>query len=546
MDELIGKAFGPYTIVEKIGEGGMAVVYKGYQESLNRYVAVKVLRGELARDQQFIARFRREALASGGLNHPNILHVYDAGVAHGVYYIVMDYAQAGSLKDLMVRGPLDPERAMSIAAQVADALDYAHRQGLVHRDVKPTNILLTSEGRPLLGDFGIAKVLYETSKLTRTGTSIGTPDYMAPEQIQGEAVDGRTDLYALGIVLFEMLTGRVPFRATTPAALLYKHVNEPPPPLRSLGIEAPAWLQAVLDRALAKHPQDRFQRGSQFAQALRQQYVPGVAQRPPTRREDGRARRPTPPPSERRRATPPPTAVASGGGGLVWILVAAIAVVFLAVVGVGAALLLGGPRQPEQTKGPGVVTMVVTSQVVTQVVTAAPGGPTATLVAVSTAAPRPTEAATAPPPTNTPPPPTRTPIPPPTAAPAYDISSLKADITDLRFFEGPYTLPDRDERNYTTRFARSEARYINYELNLKFPAPGERRDFQVEAVYYQPDGSELARFTADYHLEADWTTSWHAKGWGWDDPGKWPTGQYWVELYVDGQLIGTGTFEVVG
>jgi predicted Ser/Thr protein kinase len=538
MDELIGKAFGPYTIVEKIGEGGMAVVYKGYQESLNRYVAVKVLRGELARDQQFIARFRREALASGRLNHPNILHVYDAGVAHGVYYIVMDYARGGSLKELIVRGPLDPERAISITAQVADALDYAHRQGLVHRDVKPTNILLTSEGRPLLGDFGIAKVLHETSKLTRTGTSIGTPDYMAPEQIQGEEVDGRTDLYALGIVLYEMLTGRVPFLANTPAALLYKHVNEPPPPLRSLGVDAPGWLQAVLDKALAKRPQDRFQRGSRLAQALRQQSLPGVAERPST------SRRPSPPPSARRRRTPAPTSAAggrtarAGGGGLIWILAGAIAVVLLVVVGIGAALVLGNSGQPGQTKGPAVVTMVVTSQVVTQVVTSAPGGPTATLVALNTAAPLPTE-------TDTPAPlPTHTPVPQPTAMAAYDIPSLRADITDLRFFEGPYNLPARDERTYATRFARSEARYINYELNLKFPAPGERKDFQVEAVYYQPDGSELARFAADYHVEADWTTSWHAKGWGWDDPGKWPTGMYQAELYVDGQVIATGSFEV--
>jgi tRNA A-37 threonylcarbamoyl transferase component Bud32 len=543
MDELVGKAFGPYTIVERIGEGGMAVVYKGYQESLNRYVAIKVLRGELAHDQQFITRFRREALAAAKLNHPNLLHVYDAGVAHGVYYIVMDYAPGGTLKELMMRGPMDPERAASIVAQVADALDYAHRQGLVHRDVKPTNILFTLDGRPQLTDFGIAKALYETTQLTRTGTSIGTPDYMAPEQIQGQPVDGRTDLYSLGIVLYEMLSGQVPFRGSTPVAVLYKQVNEAPPPLRSLNILIPGWLEAVLDKAVAKRPQDRFQSGSELAQALRQQYIPGAAV------DSFAARRATPPPAERRaapspaRPAPPVPGSRPGGRsrglGPVPILLGAIAVVLVAMVGVGAVLLLGdlGPKQVDEGS-PAVVTMVVTSQVVTQVVTVAPSGLKATSIPVwtDTPLPRPATATTVPP--------TSTPRPVPTQTPVWDIPSLQANVSELRFFEGPYTMPPHDERQYTTRFASSSTRYINYELNLEFPEPGRYIEFQVEAVYYQPDGSELTSFTADYHLEADWTTSWHAKGWGWDDPGQWSVGTYYVELYVDGQLIATGAFEV--
>jgi serine/threonine protein kinase len=528
MDELIGKAFGPYVVVERIGEGGMAVVYKGYQESLNRYVAIKVLRGELASDQQFIARFRREALAAAKMNHPNILHVYDAGVAYGVYYIVMDYAQGGTLKDLILRGPMDPERAASIIAQVADALDYAHREGLIHRDVKPTNILLTIDGRPVLTDFGIAKALYETTQLTRTGTSIGTPDYMAPEQIQGQPVDGRTDLYALGIVLYEMLSGRVPFRGSTPVAVLYKQVNEMPPPLRSLGIEVPAWLESVLDKAVAKRPRDRFQRGREFAQALHQQSIPAVAGEPPV------SRRVTPSREERRPATPSkrpiraaperrPTAK-SRGPGLVLILLGAIALVFLALVGVGAALLMGNSGQKQGADAsPAVVTMVVTSQIVTRVVTSAPPEPTTTPV----------------------PAPKDTPVPPtPTLAAVWDIPSLRATVTELRFFEGGYDMPPRDARQYGTRFAQAEARYIDYELNLEFPAPGRPVDFEVMAVYYGPDGTELDRFSAEYRLEADWTTSWHAKGWGWDDPGKWSTGAHRVELYVDDALIASGTFEI--
>jgi tRNA A-37 threonylcarbamoyl transferase component Bud32 len=274
MDGLIGQTIGPYKITAKIGEGGMAVVYKGYQQSLNRYVAIKVLRSELAQDEQFVTRFRREALAVAELSHPNILHVYDAGVAHGMYYIVMAYVDGGSLRDLIAQGPMEMDYAVSMAAQLADALDHAHRQGIVHRDVKPNNVLITRDGRPLLTDFGIAKALNETQALTRTGTSIGTPEYMAPEQIQGQKVDGRTDIYALGIVLYEMLVGWAPFSATTPVAALYKQVNEPPPPLRQANISVPDWLDAVVIKALAKRPQDRYQHSGEFAEALRQRRAP--------------------------------------------------------------------------------------------------------------------------------------------------------------------------------------------------------------------------------------------------------------------------------
>jgi tRNA A-37 threonylcarbamoyl transferase component Bud32 len=271
MDELIDKAFGPYVVVEKINEGGMAVVYKGYQESLNRYVAIKVLRGELAQDREFIARFRREALAVARLSHPNILHVYDAGLAHGVYYIVMDYVEGGSLKDLIKKeGPLDVERAVSIAMQLAEALDCAHQQGLVHRDVKPSNVLMTRTGRPLLTDFGIARVVHESTRLTRTGTSIGTPEYMSPEQAQGKPTDARTDIYALGIVLYEMLSGQVPFTAETPMAVLYKQVGSAPAPLREVIPGIPAWLENVVDRALAKDPVQRFQTAAEVVAALQQ------------------------------------------------------------------------------------------------------------------------------------------------------------------------------------------------------------------------------------------------------------------------------------
>ncbi len=365
MDGLTGKAFGPYKVLEKIGEGGMGVVYKGFQESLGRYVAIKVLRGELAQDEQFIARFRREALAVAKLSHPNILHIFDTGAAHGTYYIGMDYVDGGSLSDLISRGPLDAETAVSIAAQVADALDYAHSQSLIHRDVKPANVLLTREGRPLLTDFGIARALDASTRLTRTGTQIGTPEYMAPEQAQGEQVDGRTDIYALGIVLYEMLTGWAPFSASTPMATLYKQVNAPLPPLRQTKAAVPTWLESVVKKSLAKRPQDRFQRASEFAAALRRRPaaskaqplpVPPVGLQPPPRRT-------TPAPSERQRKRNP-----------VPLLLGAIGILLLVLAASGAYLALSGAGEKQKVADlPIVVTHVVTpEQVVTVVITSVP------------------------------------------------------------------------------------------------------------------------------------------------------------------------------
>jgi serine/threonine-protein kinase len=348
MNDLVGQNIGPYQITGKIGEGGMAVVYKGFQQSLNRYVAVKVLRSELAQDEQFVERFRREALAVADLSHPNILHVYDAGVVQGLYYIVMAYVDGGSLKDVIGQGPMDVEMSVSIAAQMADALEHAHKRGLVHRDVKPNNILMTRDGRPLLTDFGIAKAVHESQGLTRTGTSIGTPEYMAPEQIQGQKVDGRTDLYALGIVLYEMLVGWAPFSSTTPVAALYKQVNEPPPPLRQANINVPDWLEAVTNKALAKRPQDRYQTGAELAAALRQRRVPAQASTAPMP-----SAKPVPSPQplkkpveEKRR------------GGAAPILIIAIVLLFVAVAAAAVILLLSGggdtaqatPRVVEVTK----------------------------------------------------------------------------------------------------------------------------------------------------------------------------------------------------
>jgi len=423
VDELIGKNMGPYTITERIGDGGMAIVYKAYQESLNRSVAIKVLRDELARDQQFVARFRQEALAAANLDHPNILTVYDAGSANGKYFIAMAYVDGGTLKDQIRQGAIDPERAVSIAIQLAEALDHAHRQGLIHRDVKPTNVLMTRDGRPLLTDFGIAKALFEARQLTRTGASIGTPEYMAPEQAQGQSPDGRTDIYALGVVLYEMLAARVPFCTDTPVATMYMHVHEPPPMLRQVQGNVPEWLENVVCKALAKNPDDRYSTAALFAAALRQgREEMRAAGRQPTPATDAPTRvgptaasewdaptamgptaaagaRRTPPPATDATPARPLTPIPATGGTpaeavvaekrrrrpLVPILIGAIALLVIGV-SVSAAFLLGGGSDAT----PAIVTVIVspdtpTTEELGEAVDEVTGTPTATDEASATA-----------------------------------------------------------------------------------------------------------------------------------------------------------------
>jgi eukaryotic-like serine/threonine-protein kinase len=268
VSDLLGRKIGPYEIIDKIGEGGMATVYRAYQVTLDRYVAVKVLAEWMAQDGEFVQRFRREALAAGGLRHPNILRIHDAGTFEGRHFIVMDYVPGGTLEDRVRRQTLPPEEAAALLAEIADALDYAHRRGIVHRDIKPTNILMDEEGHPQLADFGVAQAMDSGVRMTRAGDSIGTPEYMSPEQSQGERVDGRSDLYSLGVVLYRIVTGRVPLRSTTPAGTLYQIVHEPPPPPRQINPDIPPALETVILKALAKHPEDRYQTGKEMAEAL--------------------------------------------------------------------------------------------------------------------------------------------------------------------------------------------------------------------------------------------------------------------------------------
>ena len=216
VNALIGKSLGAFRVVDRIGAGGMATVFKAYQPTLDRYVAIKVLPAYHARDPIFVKRFVQEARSVAKLAHPNIVQIHDFAEQDGYTYIVMEYVDGGTLKDRLKK-PLSVLEAIDVTIQAAEGLDCAHRNGIIHRDVKPANMLLRKDGHLILSDFGIAKILEGTTNLTRVGTGIGTPQYMSPEQGMGQPVDRRSDIYSLGIVLFHCLTGRVPFTADSPS-----------------------------------------------------------------------------------------------------------------------------------------------------------------------------------------------------------------------------------------------------------------------------------------------------------------------------------------
>lgn len=258
----IGDVFAArYEIQREIARGGMADVYLAVDRQLQRPVAVKILFSEYARDPSFVERFRREAQNAAALNHPNIADVYDWGQEHGTYYIVMEYVEGNSLRDIIrTEGPLPGVVAARIAAELADALAVAHRHGVIHRDVKPGNVLITATGQVKLTDFGIAANQFDANQgLTDTGLVMGTAAYFSPEQAQGHPVDGRSDVYSLGVVLYEMLTGAAPFTGETPVAIAMKHVREVPPPMSSRVPEVPAQLESIVNAALTKEIAVRYQ-----------------------------------------------------------------------------------------------------------------------------------------------------------------------------------------------------------------------------------------------------------------------------------------------
>lgn len=255
MTNLLGETISEYHLKEMVGEGGMATVYKAFQPSLNRWVAVKVMH---ERYSDLLPRFQREARAVAQLRHRNILAIYDYGEEAGYAYIVMEFVEQGTLKDLLTGQPMDWVKAVALAIAIGDALQYAHQHGVVHRDVKPSNILLPSVDWPLLADFGLVKIKSSEEQLTDSGMIIGTPEYISPEQASGEPVDHRADIYALGVILFEMVTGRLPFDYKNLNQIMVAHIAEPPPSPIELNPTCPPPLDAVILKTLEKAPEDRY------------------------------------------------------------------------------------------------------------------------------------------------------------------------------------------------------------------------------------------------------------------------------------------------
>ena len=300
MASLIGKEIGKYRITERIGRGGMAEVYLGIHAHLDRKVAIKVLHSHLLEGGDFVARFKREAKAVASLQHPNIVQVYDFDIQDDLIFMVMQYIEGDSLHAKLVKAGKAGQRLpvkliASIISDIAGALDYAHTKGMLHRDIKPSNIMIDNDSKAYLTDFGIAKLL-DDPKFTATGQLVGTPAYMSPEQGQGEDLTEESDIYSLGVVAFEMLTGQVPYDAPTPIGVMLKQINDPVPSMSDLADDVPSNAQDVIDRALSKSPGSRYTSAEELVAALRvalvalesQKPVPvSVPEDPPTVVDDG-------------------------------------------------------------------------------------------------------------------------------------------------------------------------------------------------------------------------------------------------------------------
>ena len=330
-----GQMLGAYRIISQVGQGGMATVYKAYQPSMDRNVAIKVLPRQLAESQEFVTRFQQEARIIARLEHPHILPVFDYGESDGVTYFIMRYLEAGTLKSKMEAGrPLSLNEIDRLFTQLAEALGYAHSHGVIHRDLKPANALVDEQGNLFLTDFGIAKLLESASpRLTQTDAIMGTPAYISPEQARAQTVDQRSDIYSLGVILYEMVTGRVPFTADTPLAVILMHVSDPLPLPSILKPDIPEPIERVILKALAKEPNDRYANATEFLAAWKR----ALEDANTVRRAPEKILPPVSPASSARTSAPAPKAIAASGRPTGWIIGCVIGACLLLAVG-GAAV----------------------------------------------------------------------------------------------------------------------------------------------------------------------------------------------------------------
>jgi eukaryotic-like serine/threonine-protein kinase len=336
-----------YRIEARIGSGGMAEVYRGFDPVLNRTVAIKVLLAQFARDSSFVARFRREAQAAARLNHPNIVGVYDTGADGETQFIVMEFIEGRTLADFLSAGRrLTPVQAAEVAQKICGALAAAHAQGVIHRDIKPGNVMVTRDGTVKVMDFGIARISSGVETAPQTSAVLGTASYLSPEQAQGAPVDARTDIYSLGTVLYEMLVGRPPFTGDSPVAIAYKQVNEPAVPPSQLNPDVPPRLDAVVMRALSKNPANRYQSALEFSEDLSRVVKGQDVEATPLLPPGGDATQVISRPSAT--AILPPQVEPKGSGRKIWLGIL-IGVLVVAVLGGGGYLLVNSLTKNNDT-----------------------------------------------------------------------------------------------------------------------------------------------------------------------------------------------------
>ncbi|MCB8923905.1 MAG: serine/threonine-protein kinase [Ardenticatenaceae bacterium] len=505
---LIGQQIGQYRIVRHIGRGGMADVYLAHDETLQRDVVIKTMLPAIAQNEELLARFQREAQTTARLFHANLVQVYTAGVTPTEQpYLVMQYIEGGALSDHLRQLAREDQwvttiYALSIVRQVADALRVAHQAGVIHRDIKPSNVLLHGDGSPVLTDLGIAAVQMETTRLTQTGGVMGTPHYMAPEQGSGKPVDGRSDIYSLGIILYELLSGQLPFEADSPWGIIHQHLYEAPPPLRQLRPGLAAQTYKVVETCLQKSPENRYQNASDLVAAIDQALAAEGAQagglpgtwRPPAERafHFPRTTRPT---------VVETTLPASGTRRFKWQYALAAFLVVIVLGGVIFALLPDSDGTDEVADAP---TRLLPSPTIFPTVTALPTS-TASLVQVDH------EATAVPPATPLPATeivPTATAVPP-TAVPTtpayqYPDGLIAFSCSSALFLYDPangtqFALPGQPNSSIVPAFAPGGT-----ELSFRSDAGG---SWQIYTAQF--DGSQLRQITTGTaHYEAVWSPDW--------------------------------------